>query len=70
MFNYQRDNAPLRRPISIEDVGGAAAYLLSDLSRAVTGEIHYVDSGYHIVAMPRLATLKSQDEKAADEAAE
>ena len=64
MFNYQRDNAPLRRAISIEDVGGAALYLLSDLSRAVTGEIHYVDSGYNIVAMPRLDTLKSQDEKA------
>src|SRR4051812_40954270 len=70
MFNYQRDNAPLRRPISIEDVGGAAAYLLSDLSRAVTGEVHYVDSGYNIVAMPRLGTLKSQDEKTARDAAE
>jgi enoyl-[acyl-carrier protein] reductase I len=70
MFNYQRDNAPLRRPIGIEDVGGAAVYLLSDLSRAVTGDIHYVDSGYHIVAMPRLDTLKSQDEKATREAAE
>jgi enoyl-[acyl-carrier protein] reductase I len=63
MFNYQRDNAPLRRAITIEDVGGAALYLLSDLSRAVTGEIHYVDAGYNIVAMPRLGTLKSQDDK-------
>ena len=70
MFNYQRDNAPLRRAITIEDVGGAALYLLSDLSRAVTGEIHYVDSGYNIVAMPRLDTLKSQDEKANRDAAE
>jgi enoyl-[acyl-carrier protein] reductase I len=70
MFNYQRDNAPLRRAITIEDVGGAAIYLLSDLSRAVTGEIHYVDSGYNVVAMPRLDTLKSQDEKVARDAAE
>jgi enoyl-[acyl-carrier protein] reductase I len=63
MCNYQRDNAPLRRAITIEDVGGAALYLLSDLSRAVTGEIHYVDAGYNIVAMPRLGTLKSHDDK-------
>ncbi len=70
MFNYQRDNAPLRRAVEIEDVGGAALYLLSDLSRAVTGDIHYVDSGYNIVAMPRLETLKSQEEKATREAAE
>ena len=67
MFNYQRDNSPLRRGIGIEDLGGAALYLLSDLSRAVTGEIHYVDSGYNIVAMPRLESLKSQDEKTAND---
>ena len=70
MFNYQRDNAPLRRAVTIEDVGGAALYLLSDLSRAVTGDIHYVDAGYNIVAMPRLETLKTQDERTAREAAE
>ena len=70
MFNHQRDNAPLRRAVDIEDVGGAALYLLSDLSRAVTGEILFVDSGYNIVSMPRLATLKSQDDKSEREAAE
>jgi enoyl-[acyl-carrier protein] reductase I len=70
MFGYQRDNAPLRRAITIEDVGGAALYLLSDLARAVTGEIHYVDAGYNIVAMPRLDTLKASDEKATRDAAE
>jgi enoyl-[acyl-carrier protein] reductase I len=70
MFNYQRNNSPLRRTIDIDDVGDAALYLLSDLSRAVTGDIHYVDAGYNIVAMPRLETLKSQDEKAARDAAE
>ncbi|HEX9905225.1 MAG TPA: enoyl-ACP reductase FabI [Propylenella sp.] len=70
MFGYQRDNAPLRRAITADDIGGAAVYLLSDLSRVVTGEIHYVDGGYNTVAMPRLETLKSQDEKAARDAAE
>jgi len=70
MFNYQRDNAPLRRAITAEDIGGAALYLLSDLAGAVTGEIHYVDAGYNIVAMPRLGALKSQDEKSTRDAAE
>src|SRR5688500_9435872 len=70
MFNYQRNNSPLRRAIEIDAVGGAALYLLSDLSGAIAGEIHYVDAGYNIVAMPRLETLKSQDEKAARDAAE
>ncbi len=69
MFSYQRDNAPLRRATTIEDVGGAALYLLGDLSRAVTGAIHYVDCGYNILAMPRLDLVKSE-EKAAHEAAE
>jgi enoyl-[acyl-carrier protein] reductase I len=70
MFGYQRTNAPLRHDITIEDIGGAALYLLSDLSRAVTGEVHYVDAGYNVVAMPRLEQLKTQDEKAGDEAGE
>ncbi len=60
MFSFQRDNAPLRRSVTIEDVGGAAVYLLSDLSTAVTGEIHYVDAGYHSISMPRLDVLKGQ----------
>ena len=70
MFNFQRENSPLGRAVTIEDVGGAAAYLLSDLSRAVTGEIHYVDSGYNIVSMPRLETLKAHDGKRATDSAE
>ncbi len=63
MFNYQRTNAPLKYDISTDDVGGAALYLLSDLSRAVTGEVHYVDCGYNVVAMPRLEQLKQHDSK-------
>jgi enoyl-[acyl-carrier protein] reductase I len=44
-------NAPMRRVVSIEEVGGAGVYLLSDLGRSVTGEVHHVDAGYHIVGM-------------------
>ena len=61
MFAYQKANAPLRRTVSIEDIGGSALYLLSDLSNGVTGEIHYVDSGYNTISMPRPDVLKAQD---------
>ena len=61
MFSYQQRNSPLRRTVSIDEVGGSALYLLSDLSSGVTGEIHYVDSGYHIVSMPTLEELKQMD---------
>ncbi len=70
MFNYQRDNSLLQQSVTIEDIGGAAVYLLSDLSRAVTGEIHYVDAGYNIVSMPRLEMLKNQDTGEEKDAAE
>lgn len=62
MFNYQRRHAPLRRTVSIEEVGGSALYLLSDLSNGVTGEIHFVDSGYNIVSMPHPEALKTVDD--------
>ena len=58
MYAYQRDHAPLRRSVTIDDVGGAALYLLSDLSNGVTGEIHYVDAGYNIISMPHPDRLK------------
>jgi enoyl-[acyl-carrier protein] reductase I len=61
MFTYQKAHSPLRQNITIEDVGGAALYMLSDLSSGVTGEIHYVDSGYNIISMPRPEVLKAQD---------
>src|SRR5690349_21729301 len=71
MFNYQRRNAPLRRTVSIEEIGNTAVYLLSDLASAVTGEIHFVDSGYNIIAMPPIDELKAADTAEADsEAAE
>ncbi len=60
----------LTSTVTIEDVGGAAIYLLSELSRAVTGEIHYVDAGYNIASMPQLETLKRLDSGEEQEAAE
>lgn len=53
MFNFQKTHAPLRRTVTLEELGGAALYLLSDLSTGVTGEIHYVDSGYNTISTPR-----------------
>jgi enoyl-[acyl-carrier protein] reductase I len=44
-------NAPLKKVVSTEEIGDAALYLLSDLSRSVTGEVHHVDAGYHVVGM-------------------
>ena len=51
ILKWNEDNAPLRRTVTISEVGDAALYLLSDMSRAVTGEVHHVDSGYHIIGM-------------------
>jgi len=58
MFNYQKQHSPLRRSLDIEDVGGAALYMLSDLSSGVTGEIHFVDAGYNVISMPRPEELR------------
>jgi enoyl-[acyl-carrier protein] reductase I len=51
ILKWNQYNAPLRRNVTIEDVGGAGLYLLSDLSSGVTGEVHHVDAGYHIQGM-------------------
>jgi enoyl-[acyl-carrier protein] reductase I len=61
MFSYQKRNAPLRRSVSIDEIGNTALYLLSDLASAVTGEIHFVDAGYSIMAMPRIDELKEEE---------
>lgn len=66
ILKWNELNSPLRRTVSIEDVGGSALYLLSDLSRGVTGEIHHVDAGYHIVGMkaedaPDIAVVQKTD---------
>ena len=51
ILKWNELNAPLRRNVTIDDVGGAGLYLLSDLSSGVTGEVHHVDAGYHTVGM-------------------
>jgi enoyl-[acyl-carrier protein] reductase I len=51
VYKWQGENSPLRRNITLDDVGGAGLYLLSDLSTGVTGEVHFVDSGYNIIGM-------------------
>ncbi|WP_228242507.1 enoyl-ACP reductase FabI [Porphyrobacter sp. GA68] len=51
ILRWNELNAPLRRNVTIEDVGGAGLYLLSDLASGVTGEVHHVDAGYHTVGM-------------------
>jgi enoyl-[acyl-carrier protein] reductase I len=61
IFNYQASNAPLRRTPMLDEVGGSALYLLSPMSGAVTGEVHFVDCGYNIVAMPPLDALKASE---------
>ncbi len=66
ILKWNEHNSPLRRVVSIEDVGGAGVYLLSDLSRGVTGEVHHVDAGYHIVGMkaedaPDIAVVQSSN---------
>lgn len=63
ILRWNEYNSPLRRTVTIEDVGGAGVYLLSDLSRGVTGEIHHVDAGYHVQGMknedaPDISVLK------------
>jgi enoyl-[acyl-carrier protein] reductase I len=62
IMKWNEYNSPLRRNVTIDDVGGAALYLLSDLASGVTGEIHHVDAGYHVVGMkaedaPDIATV-------------
>jgi enoyl-[acyl-carrier protein] reductase I len=65
ILKWNEYNSPLRRTVTIDEVGGAAMYLLSDLSRGVTGEIHHVDSGYHVVGMknedaPDISVVKEE----------
>ena len=60
MFAYQQRHSPLRRGVTLEELGGAGLYLLSDLSTGVTGEIHFVDCGYNVIAMPQPDALRSE----------
>ena len=63
ILKWNEYNSPLKRTVTIDEVGDSALYLLSDLSRGVTGEVHHVDSGYHTVGMkavdaPDISTVK------------
>ena len=52
VYRVSREASPLRRNVELADVGGAALYLLSDLSAGVTGTVHFVDAGYHVIGLP------------------
>jgi enoyl-[acyl-carrier protein] reductase I len=60
MFAFQQRHSPLRRGVTLDEIGGAALYLLSDLSTGVTGDIHFVDSGYNIITMPQPDELRAE----------
>ena len=66
MFAFQQRHSPLRRGVTLDELGGAGVYLLSDLSTGVTGEIHFVDSGYNIIAMPHPDALRADHERTED----
>jgi enoyl-[acyl-carrier protein] reductase I len=51
MLHWNEENAPLRRNVTIEDIGNSALYFLSDLGAGTTGEVHHVDAGYHAIGM-------------------
>jgi enoyl-[acyl-carrier protein] reductase I len=61
MYNFQQRNSPLRKSVSLEEIGGSALYLLSGMSGGVTGEVHYVDAGYNITSMPVVEELRKTD---------
>ena len=61
VYRWSRDHAPLARNVLLEEVGNAGLYLLSDLSRGVTGEIHHVDAGYSIIGIPSPKRLKRDE---------
>jgi len=52
VFRFNQQNSPLRKNVTLDEVGGAALYLLGPLSTGVTGEVHHVDAGYHAIGMP------------------
>jgi len=60
ILKWNREHSPLKRDVSLDDLGGSALYLLSDLSGSVTGEVHHVDSGYHAIGVPDPAALRRE----------
>jgi len=68
MFAFQQRHSPLGRGVTLDELGGAGLYLLSDLSTGVTGEIHFVDSGYNVISMPQPEALRTEAEANKDAA--
>jgi enoyl-[acyl-carrier protein] reductase I len=66
MFAFQQRHSPLHRGVTLEELGGAGLYLLSDLATGVTGEIHFVDSGYNVIAMPQPDALRADQKQDGD----
>jgi enoyl-[acyl-carrier protein] reductase I len=61
MFAFQQHHSPLGRGVTLDELGGSALYLLSELSGGVTGEIHFVDCGYNVIAMPQPDALRAEE---------
>ncbi|MDI3469420.1 MAG: Enoyl-[acyl-carrier-protein] reductase [NADH] [Pseudolabrys sp.] len=61
MFAFQQQHSPLGRGVTLDELGGSALYLLSELSGGVTGEIHFVDCGYNVIAMPQPDALRAEE---------
>ena len=66
MFAFQQRHSPLHRGVTLDELGGAGLYLLSDLSTGVTGEIHFVDCGYNVIAMPHPDALRADRQRDGD----
>jgi enoyl-[acyl-carrier protein] reductase I len=61
VYRFNREHSPLKRNVQLEDVGGAGLYLLSDLSSGVTGEVHHVDAGFHVIGIPAPGAASSEN---------
>lgn len=64
MFAFQQQHSPLGRGVTLDELGGSALYLLSELSGGVTGEVHFVDCGYNVIAMPQPDKLRAEEDEA------
>ncbi len=60
MYAFQTKNSPLRRPVTLDEIGGTALYYLSDLSSGTTGQLHFIDGGYNVMNMPRVEDLQAE----------
>lgn len=70
VFNWNKAHAPIKQTVELDDVGGSALYLLSDLAKRVTGEVHHVDSGFNVVGMPQWEDMQDPKPEAKKNAAE